>query len=185
MRTLCSHFLMKFKTMTDSRVRADGISWDNQSHHYPVGIKESSLFINCQSCTIPIPGTLLNILIRMADFNAASATTHTAKADKTLEPFDAWWCKKYGGFLGDSPPVFYGFNSSVRSLCYSIEKSAYNSHYAHATPTSEWSATITPPCCDPSTKTCAIIHGDAQVLYWPTPAPTPAITTLVSNGFTL
>ncbi len=45
-----------------------------------------------------------------------------------------------------------------------------------------WQFVATSPCC----QTCYLSGGNVQVQYWPTPAPTPAVTALVnSNGFTL
>lgn len=46
----------------------------------------------------------------------------------------------------------------------------------------EWSFTIKPPCCG----VCQIDGVSVELSYWPTPAPTPAVTALVNDvGFTL
>ena len=37
-----------------------------------------------------------------------------------------------------------------------------------------------PPCC----SSCSILAENVQIRYWPTPAPTPAMTQLVQDGFT-
>ena len=37
-----------------------------------------------------------------------------------------------------------------------------------------------PPCC----SVCSIWAHDVQLRYWPSPAPTPAVTQIVEKGFT-
>ena len=44
-----------------------------------------------------------------------------------------------------------------------------------------WTPFISPPCCN---TFCNIAASAVQLVYWPTPAPQPYITTVVSGGFT-
>ena len=106
-------------------------------------------------------------------------------------------------------PAFYGLEASVKSYCLSFEAADYSNYmrsyiatqYSHSiftVPydttatypasvgslfyTPSWTPKITPPCCD---TFCNIGAASAQMLYWPTPAPVPGITTVVGpDGFT-
>ena len=96
---------------------------------------------------------------------------------------------EHGGLI----PYLYGLNESAKSYCPSLEKANYSSwaatastfmtSYADIVTGPLWSLVVTPPCCD---TFCDIGVSAAQLLYWPTPAPVPAVTTVVgSDGFTL
>ena len=117
--------------------------------------------------------------------------------------FQEYWCTS--GFAyspangpdnfdnnGELTPAFFGLDPSVRSYCLSLEAADYSSHMRNPTATAwsigtfveppVWSPTITPPCCN---TFCDISAASAQMFYWPTPAPSPGISTLVGpDGFT-
>lgn len=72
-------------------------------------------------------------------------------------------------------------NASVKDFCLSLEEADYSSYYAtHST--GWWSAITSAPCCD---EICSLKVARAQVLYWPTPAPVPNVTSVIGpDGFT-
>lgn len=93
---------------------------------------------------------------------------------------------------------FRNLNASLSGYCLSLQiKSFYNFKATNTIPplTStirdgnftftippQYSATISPPCCGQ----CYIQADEAHVVYWPTPAPQPNISTIVgANDFTL
>ena len=78
---------------------------------------------------------------------------------------------------------FYGFDPQTKSFCLSIENADFSSFFATQSSTASWSPTITSPCCNTD---CTIQPANAQILFWPTPAPLPNVTTLVgTDNFTL
>ena len=90
---------------------------------------------------------------------------------------------------GGPIPYLNGLNESAKSYCLSLENANYSSwaatastvmiSYADIVTGPLRSPVVTPPCCDTGVSA-------AQSLYWPTPAPVPAVTTVVgSDGFTL
>ena len=126
-------------------------------------IVDSELFVNC------------------------AATNGSSPATSNLNPptFEDYWCRNLMQpyVYGDPRPLFYGFNDSIKRTCLSINKASFSSWVNEFDHTQDWWPTQQPPCCD---LHCYLSLGSAQVLYWPTPAPTPGITTMVGlDGFTL
>ena len=127
-------------------------------------IVDSELFINCKNVE----------------------RSSMASSNFTTLPFDVYWCKNLMRpyVYNDPRPIFYGFNASLKSTCSSIFKASYSSWVTNSTSKSYWWPVENPPCCD---LRCYLeLQGFAQVFYWPTPAPTSGVTTMVAaNGFTL
>lgn len=70
------------------------------------------------------------------------------------------------------------FVTSWFSLSQTESWSAYTPYYY----VPEFTFTASKPCC----LSCTLFGGNVQVYNWPTPAPSPPVSTLVnSNGFTL
>lgn len=71
---------------------------------------------------------------------------------------------------------------SSKVFCLSLEKENYTSFYATGLTERQWSPVYISPCCD--ITSCAVPVENAQMLYWPTPAPVPGVSTIVgSDGF--
>ena len=87
---------------------------------------------------------------------------------------------------------FDGLTGSDKEQCLSLQKANYSSWVATATyppyvdiynrASDAWHPFKTPPCCN---TFCDLEVSRIQMLFWPTPAPTPGITTVVSDGYTL
>lgn len=102
--------------------------------------------------------------------------------------FDEYWCENLAGdndyiMKGPHGPLFSGFEPSIRSHCYSLEAADFSSWYAKGDTLGGWGPTYTSPCCD--LFSCDLTVATANLIYWPTPAPVPNVTSIISNGFTL
>ena len=95
--------------------------------------------------------------------------------------FSQFWCEAYGEpKINKVDPLFYGMNASVKSYCLSIEEANYSSY--QASQCGFWTTITSAPCCD---QICSLKVASAQVLYWPTPAPMPNVTSVIGpDGFT-
>ena len=95
-------------------------------------------------------------------------------------PFTATYCNvEFDNFLG---PTTEGFDTNLSSSCLSSILQDCNNYIA-ANPVTTYYPKISSPCCG---NDCDIWAMTARVLYWPTPAVRPGITSYVDeNGFTL
>ena len=98
----------------------------------------------------------------------------------TSIPFTATYCAgQFDDLLG---PTTKGFDGSLSSSCLSSILENCNSYVA-AHPVTTYYPHIASPCCG---NNCDIWAMTARVLYWPTPAVRPNVTSYVDeNGFTL
>ena len=111
-------------------------------------------------------------------------------------PFEEYWCSQIYQAPSDKAAIaedlfgsytrglgqLYGLDPLTKSFCSSLEKENYTSFFANSRNGKSWVPVYTSPCCD--TSSCAVQVANAQMLYWPTPAPVPGVTTIVgSDGF--
>lgn len=136
-----------------------------------------------------------------ATITGASSPASTQSFSPSLTSFEEYWCANWDHQVANTPdsfpnngsllPYLYGLNATAKEFCLSLEKANYSSWVTDPPPPSTfgtfvepamWGPTLTQPCCD---TFCNIYASAAQLLYWPTPAPVPAVTTIVEDGFTL
>ena len=115
-----------------------------------------------------------------------------------IPSFEEFWCQNYADLLDVTPdsgfgqvlPYFWDLNETTKNYCLSLQKAQYTS-FINQLPTAlpyaselltDWGPVVTPPCCD---DVCQMRVSGAQLLYWPTPATFPNVTTIIENGFTL
>lgn len=131
---------------------------------------------------VPLPGIVTNlptILLVDTDVAPSPGLTETGRD---------------GAFINFYPDPFTEFvDQPLASQCSSSWSSEYSNYVATGAITTfypggpkwyfpEWSYTIKPPCCG----VCQIDEINVELSYWPTPAPSPAVTALVNDvGFTL
>ncbi len=132
----------------------------------------------------------------------------TAFVNSTLVPFEEYWCNKIADQFSCFPNAcpggvhyLYNLNETTKNHCMSLEKknhcmslekenytswaaSYHTPHIFDSTDTRyyEWEPTLTPPCCN---AYCGLRASAAQLLYWPTPAPVPNVSSFISGGHTL
>jgi hypothetical protein len=71
-------------------------------------------------------------------------------------------------------------DKALGSSC-AAQYNSYIDSFICASNTGNFAFSATSPCCG----RCTIVGGPVQLFYWPTPAPDPPVSTLISSGFTL
>lgn len=110
----------------------------------------------------------------------ANYTYLPSNQTRTSIPFAATYCAgQFDNLLG---PTTTGFGASLSSSCLSSILQNCNSYVAEY-PVTTYFPNISSPCCG---NQCDIWAVTARVLYWPTPAVSPNITSYMDEkGFTL
>lgn len=117
-------------------------------------------------------------------------------SDGRLMSFEEYWCsftsKTYSCFpshCNGGIKCLFNLTDTAKSVCMSLEKENYTS-WAVGSHTSQmsgpsifwyqhWVSSLTQPCCN---TWCSMLASEARLLYWPTPAPEPHISSYVDNG---
>lgn len=88
----------------------------------------------------------------------------------------------YQGSFARNLVQLYDLDPLAKSFCLSLEKQNHTSFYATGFTERQWYVVYTSPCCD--ITSCAVHVANAQMLYWPTPAPIAGVSTVVGpDGF--
>ena len=166
-------------------------------------------FIDCTSCK----SRLARLSISPPDLFGPDSSAHNISRTRAVftstalvedfgpVPFEEYWCNYWAGQNANTPdsfpgsqgsPYFWNLSDTVKSHCLSLEAENYTSWAAHPQTNSVvdgnftesvfWQPVLTQPCCN---TYCNLEAASAQLLYWPTPAPNPNISTIVSNDYTL
>ncbi|KAK0510969.1 hypothetical protein JMJ35_006521 [Cladonia borealis] len=93
-------------------------------------------------------------------------------------------------FMEEARKITKSFQTTVILTKYAMKahhphcsmKNDFSSWYAKGDTSSIWSPIFTSPCYD--LFSCNLTVATANLIYWPTPALVPNVTSIISNGFT-